>query len=587
MRFVVAPPDEAPLNVQLGQWGDLAISPDGRQIAYAGPNPDATGPQINLRAIDQLVGGPVRGAEGVNPFFSPDGAWIGFYDNATTRLLQRVSILGGAPVTITTSPTTIYGASWGGDDQVVFGACCVGGGIFRVSAGGGEPDLLAEPDQAQGEQHYLWPAIIDGRDAVLFVILDGADVGDAQLAVLDIGSGDVERLGLASTRPVYAATGHLIFVATDGSLRAVPFDPGSLEVVGSPVPLVEGVRVKGAGAAEFDVSRRGHLVYARGPAFDTDAEGLRRFVWVDRDGNEEPLTIPPGRYTFPRLSPDGTRLAASVSRGEGWDLWVYDVASGAGLPLTEDDDINWIPIWSPDGRTIYFSSTSDAPQPASFTGTQWYGNVYSVPADGSARPTRLSDTEDNQALTGISPDGRTLVYSKVIDNNTRWDIMALEAEVGAEPTPLIEGPSIRGTGTVSPDGKWLAYRSTESGRWEVYVQPYPGPGARVPVSIGGGVQPVWSPDGRELFYRSLNEPTMMVATITGDVTPVVNDRTSLFSATPYLRGTGPRQYHVAPDGRFLMLKPVNDSGESGEVDGNPQITVVLNWFEELRQRVPN
>lgn len=293
--------------------------------------------------------------------------------------------------------------------------------------------------------------------------------------------------------------------------------------------------------------------------------------------------MPAREYREPRLSPDGRSLATSVVRGPGvMDLWVYDVVSGAGLQLTENDTINWVPMWSPDGSTIYFSSTYEAPQPASFKGSQWYGNVYSVPADGSGPPVRMMTTEQNQAIQGITPDGRTLIYTDVIDNATRWEIMAVPVDGSSDPVPVISGPSRRGTGSIAPNGRWIAYRSDESGRWEIYVQPYPGPGARVPVSLEGGTAPLWSADASELYYRR-DDNMIMAAKITGGAVPEVVSRTPLFSAQPYLRSTGNRFYHVAPDGRFLMLR-----AEGSDVGPERrEITVVLNWFEELEARVPN
>ena len=237
---------------------------------------------------------------------------------------------------------------------------------------------------------------------------------------------------------------------------------------------------------------------------------------MDREGREEPLPMPARPYWAPRVSPDGRQIVTSLESGSGYDLWVYDVVSGAGIRLTEDSDINWIPMYAPDGQRIFFSSTTDAPRPESFTGAEWYGNVYSVPGDGSSEAQRLTNTEENQALSGISPDGQALIYSKVIENATRWEIMTMPSDGSGEAVALVSGPTRRGSGIISRDGKWLAYRSDESGDWEIYVQPFPGPGAKVPVSIGGGIQPVWSQDGRELFYRGAGG-TMMAATITGDV----------------------------------------------------------------------
>jgi Tol biopolymer transport system component len=295
--------------------------------------------------------------------------------------------------------------------------------------------------------------------------------------------------------------------------------------------------------------------------------------------------MPPRIYNFPALSPDGRQIATSIQRGAGQDLWVFDVDTGAGLRLTHDDETNWIPTWAPDGQRIFFSSTRDAPRPASFTGNEWYGNIYSVAADGSSEPERVTTTEENQGVTGISPDGGTLVHSHVFTNADHWEIMALPADGNEAATPLVSGPYRRGSGTISPDGRWLAYRSDESGTFEVFVEPYPGPGAKVPASIGGGTHPGWSADSRELFYRGA-DGTMMSATIGGEGTPEVIDRTPLFSHRPYRSGGGFRLHDEAPDGRFLMMRQPGSGAGDSDTEAL-RITVVDNWFEELRERVPN
>ena len=584
MRFTIDPPEGAPLGLSAG-WIDLAISRDGRQIAYNGGNPGGTGPQLNLRTIDQLIGAPLRGGEGgLGPFFSPEGEWVGFAPLNAVPTLLKVSTFGGPPVPLTEAPAPILGASWGTDDQIIFGT--FGGGLFRVSGGGGEPEPLTTPDAEQGEAGHLWPSIIADREAVVFVISAGSPLADGQLAVLDLSSGEITRLGLPGTSPHYVSTGHLVYAAEDGSLRAVPFDTGSLAVTGNPVPLVEGVAVKGNGAADFSIADNGRLIYARGRT-GSGVGGESEFVWVDRQGREEPLPMPAQRYDVPKVSPDGLRIAVGIGRDAARDIWVYDAATGAGLRLTRDDEVNRVPMWTPDGRRILFSSTKDAPRPASFTGGTWNGNIYAVLADGSEEPERLTTTDQSQGLTGISPDGQTLVYSRVIDAS-HWEVLATPADGSAEGTPLVSGPFRQGAGTIAPNGRWLAYRSDESGQFEIYVEPFPGPGAKVPVSIGGGTQPAWSRDSGELFYRD-NDGMMIAATISdggaiADASaPSVSGRPPLFPAGEYRLGGGYRQYHVAPDGRFLMQRRpgTTDGGEA------PQITVVLNWFEVLRERVPN
>jgi hypothetical protein len=400
---------------------------------------------------------------------------VGFVNFSGYNSLHRISILGGAPVMVTEVNGTIWGASWGEDDQIIFGVEGSPGspdGLFRASAGGGDPEQLTSLDTAEGGTFHGWPSIIEGREAVLFTIWTGGNISDSQIAVLDLRTSEVKRLGLQGTGPRYVESGHLVYAVQDGSIRAVPFDPTSLEVTGNPVPLVEGVAVNADGAANFSVSTDGRLIYTLGQSGGISSDW--QFVWVDREGEEEALPMPPRQYREPRVSPDGRRFATSVVHESGMDLWVYDVSSGAGLQLTENDEVNWVPIWAPDGNLIYFSSTEGAPQPDSYTGTQWYGNVYTVPADGSGPPVRMMTTEENQAIQGITPDGRTLIYTDVIDNATRWEIMAVPADGSGEPVAIVSGPSRRGTGSISPNGRWMAYRSDESGTFQLYAQALPG-----------------------------------------------------------------------------------------------------------------
>ena len=266
-RFAIVPPDTAPFTLAGSSSRNVAISPDGTQVVYGSD----TGPgsaQLYLRRIDQIDVAPLRGAEGVSPFFKPDGEWVGFVSR-DGRMLQKVSISGGPPVRLTESSLRTLGASWGADDQIIFGT--QGGGLFRVSGGGGEPESLTTLDTEQGEINHTWPSIIPGRDAVVFVTGPGVPLTTGQLAVLDLNTREVTRLGIAGISPHYVSTGHLVYAAEDASLRAVPFDATSLQVTGNPVPLVEGVVVKSRGAAEFGIADNGSsgsLVYVAGGSAD-------------------------------------------------------------------------------------------------------------------------------------------------------------------------------------------------------------------------------------------------------------------------------------------------------------------------------
>ena len=407
MRFAIVPPDTAPLSFGGGRQ-DLAISPDGSQVVYSGPNPSVTGPQLNLRPIDQLVGAPLRGGEGgFGPFVSPDGEWVGFLANATT--LQKVSIFGGPPVTLTESPNSIFGASWGTDDQIVFGTN--GAGLFRVSGGGGEPEALTTLDTEQGEVNHLWPFIIPGREAILFVIGTGAPLTTGQLAVLDLETREVTRLGLAGVSPHYVSTGHLVYAAEDGSVRAVPFDATSLEVTGNPVPLVEGVVVKASGAADFGISDNGRLVYALGgggAGFDLTS----RLVVTGQDGAGTPLADIAGFAWYPRFSPDGTRVAFAVSEtpvGGDADVWVLDIERGTRTRLTSEGNNRFYPVWSPDGSQLAFAD-----------GIWATNRVLLTSADGSGEPETLLDRNERQfpAISEFPKWSKYLILLSFQDNSS-------------------------------------------------------------------------------------------------------------------------------------------------------------------------
>ena len=565
MRFTIVPPDTAPLDLP-GTLHDLAISPDGTQVVYQSGG--AGRRQLNLRPINQLVGAPIASVEdGFGPFFSPDNAWIGFTASGGGLILRKVSIFGGAPLTLTEAPGLIRGASWGTDDQIIFGT--IDGGLFRVSGGGGEPETLTILDTEQGESSHTWPFIIRDREAVLFVIATSAPLTTGQLAVLDLRTGDVTRLGLAGVSPHYVSTGHLVYAAEDNSLRAVPFDATSLEVTGNPVPLVEDVVVKASGAANFGISDNGRLAYVAGSATGFGAQ--RSLVWVDREGREEPIAMPPRPYSAARLSPDGTRVAVEV-RDENTDIWVHDLERGTQTRLTFDPGVDRFPVWTPDGERIAFASNR----------ANGLYDVFWKLAVGTGQPELVVSDPDRRLDAGSwTPDGQSL---PLIEAGIDIGIVTLDGDQTRQ--PVLEEDFPEGSPEVSPDGRWMAYRSAETGRTEIYVRPFPDVGGgKWQVSTEGGIHPAWSPDGRELFYRQPADGAVMGVTVETEPTfspgipePVIE------GDYVYAPGQG-RNWDISPDGqRFLMLKNVGESG--AEAPAAPQINVVINWFEELKARVP-
>jgi hypothetical protein len=306
MRFAIVPPAAQPIG---GLFRDLAVSPGGTHLVYA--SGAAGESRLMVRAIDQLDAVPLGGITGASsPFFSPDGRWIGFFSGALGGELKKVSITGGPPVSLSRTQRNSGGASWGPDDTIVFATLpsATNIGLLRVPAAGGEPAVLTIPDTAHGEQNHLFPSVLPGGRAVLFTITSPGPSENAQVAVLDLTTGQRKTLIRGGSQADYVEPGYLVY-AVAGTLRAVRFDPMKLEVLSDPVPVVESVRTLVSGAAEFSVSAHGALVYVQGGAAGT----ARSLVWVDRQGHEEPIASPPRAYQMPRVSPDGTRLAVSIN----------------------------------------------------------------------------------------------------------------------------------------------------------------------------------------------------------------------------------------------------------------------------------
>ncbi len=573
IRFVIPEPDTATFDFA-SSYPDLAISPDGTQVVYVVRAPDGE-LQLYLRPIDQLRGAPLRGAEGGQaPFVSPDGEWVGFLssDNVT---LQKVSIFGGPPVTLAGFPDFIAGANWEGDDQIIVGM--VRGGLFRVPAGGSEPDVLTTPDADQGETSHFWPSVIPGRRAVLFQIATGG--ADApQLAILELDTGEVTRLGLTGTQPQYVSTGHLVYAVQDGSVRAAPFDAERLEVTGNPVPLLEDVVVKNVTrASNFSLSDNGRLV------FMSSAGGgvaqLSSLVWVDRQGREESLgdAWQPADYVYPRVSPDGTRVAVGILENAATDLWVLDLARPGSRSRITFGGNNLPGAWSPDGSQLAFADSNAATN-----------RVLLAPADGNGEVETLLDRGERQFPTSWASDGNVLALYIDRAGETGRDLAMLPMDGDRTPVPFLGTPFQERAGAFSPDGRWLAYVSDESGQDEVYVRPVPGPGQQHTISTNGGAEPLWSRDGTELFYRLVDQ-VLVVAIDTADSFRVAAPQELFVGAyaADSSGGSHVRNYDVTPDGqRFLMVKRETGSAGTGSAESAPEITVVLNWHQELLERVP-
>jgi serine/threonine-protein kinase len=542
----------------LSDFPDVAISRDGTEIAYLASDGKTT--RVFLRPIDSLEASPLAGTQGaLTPFFSPDGQWIGFFADGK---LKKVSTHGGEPAVLCEAQMN-RGASWGPDDVITF-APTLFGGLMRVSAAGGSSELVASPDASKGERSYRWPEILPGGKAVVFVIAEAKDVGfftQSKIAVERLDTHERKILPVQGTYPHYSPSGHLLF-AREGRVFAVQFDVNRLEVTGQPVPVLDGVKTSpNSGVASFMVSDSGSLVYL--PQSDSAGEGS--LVWVDRRNQVQALGAPLRRYSSPKISPDGHRVALAIFSGNNVDIWVYEIPHRTLTRLTFGER-SVGPLWSVDGKRITFRGTRGAGS-----------DIYWKPADGSgAEETLTSGPSLIQVPTSWSPDGKFLTYWTV-GLETGRDIWILPLEGERKPRPFLQTKFDELDPKFSPDGRWIAYTSNESGQFEVYVQLFPGPSGKWQISTDGGSNPVWERNGRELFYLSATK--IMGVSVTAQPAfsaslprPVADIPPSLMTALAN------SVYDVSPDGqRFLFVKANTETGPPEEA------RVVLNWTEELKR----
>jgi Tol biopolymer transport system component/tRNA A-37 threonylcarbamoyl transferase component Bud32 len=534
----------------------VALSPDGTQLAYVARQ--GGGQQLYLRAMGSLEAKPIAGTEGAfNPFFSPDGQWLGFFASGK---LMKISVGGGAALSVVDAGGSPSGGSWGGQGIIAFAPSAVSA-LQQVPDAGGAVQPLTHLEK--GGVSHRWPEFLPGGKAVLFAEgPSGINFANARVAVQLAGQSERLIQIQGGTQPRYALSGHLVY-AQGGSLMAVPFDPRRLTATGTAVPVVGGMlQSPTSGAAQYSFSATGSLVYVPGGIQSAQS----RLVWVSRTGVEQPLAAPIRGYQFPQLSRDGRKLAVVVSEQES-QIWLYDLSRETLTRFTFEGNTNTNPTWTPDGMRIAFSSNKEG-----------LSNLFWQLADGSGGLERLSNSESTQIPMSWSPDGQLLAFFEV-NPITQRDIWVLRLK-DRKAQPFLRTPFDESVPRFSPDGRWLAYISNETGRFEIYVQPYPGPGGKWQISTEGGTEPVWNPNGRELFYRIGDK--MMAVEITTQPGFAAGTPRMLFRGQYEPTPATTPNYDVSPDGqRFLMLKP------SEQAQAAPtQINVVLNWFEELKQKVP-
>ncbi len=568
---------ESPLKVEVVVGTDdlynelgssFALTPDGSKLAYV--ESGGSERRLFVRSLDELEPVPlaldeVRSNGPYHPFVSPDGAWIGY---ALPNELRKVQASGGAPLTVCKVARS-RGATWLPDDTIVF-TPDPASALFRVPAAGGEPQPLTTLDEKRGETTHRWPqGLPDGKHVLFTSNLQGS-FDQAILEVVGLDGGERKVVYRGGTYGRYVPTGHLVFI-NRGTLFAIPFDLESLETKGSPIPVLQKVATSvGEGGAQFDFSSTGRLVYGA-----QEAQTIRYpIAWADRDGRASPLLEEPQVYANPRISPDGTRLALTELRDENWDIWVYDLGRGVSTRLTFDESVETEQVWSPDGEYLIFSSDREGQD-----------SLYRKRADGSGDTERLTEAKFAQWASSWSRDGRYISY---VEAQTQYDLGVLDLSTG-EAKPWLTTQFGEGFSDISPNGRFLAYATNESGRYQIYVRPFPSGEGKWQVSDAPGTSPRWRADGRELFWRD-DEGIVAAAVETDGPTFRAGKAERLFSGRwkGGLTGIGAgglsfADYDVAPDGKRFVMFPDEGSGTKAD---HQHLTLVTRWFDQLRSTGP-
>jgi predicted Ser/Thr protein kinase len=548
------------------------ISPDGRRLVFPARGPDGK-QQLATRLLDQAQATLLPGTEnGRDPFFSPDSQWIGLFVDGK---LKKISVQGGAPVTLCNAPFD-YGASWAEDGTIV-AALNRQNPLVRLPAAGGSPQPLTQ--LGPGESTHRWPQTLPGRQAVLFTSSPTLNsMANARVEAISLKSGATKTLVpegyFGRYLPANGDRGYLIYLH-QGVLFGVGFDPRRLELQGTPVPVLEDVAsspIQGGGQFDSSVAPSGHgtLVYLAG-------NGVAQtwpVMWLDSSGKMQSLIATPGAYTNPWFSPDGRRLLLTISGGSGEDVYVYELDRETMTRLTFGG--GQTPVWTPDGKHIVFRSLFGD------LGLWW------ARSDGSEEPQKILASQSGGGAWSFSPDGRRLAYQESTPE-TGYDLWTLPLDTidpdhpkPGKPEPFLVTPANENVPMFSPDGRWIAYRSDEAGTNEIYVRPFPAErGGKWQISTGGAIYPIWSNNGRELFYETYDYRIMVVDyTANGD--SFVPGKPRLWSEKQ-LFYPGSRNLALGPDGKRFVVTAAPDA--AGPEKGSVHVTFLLNFLDELRRRV--
>jgi Tol biopolymer transport system component/predicted Ser/Thr protein kinase len=541
-RFEIAPPPE------LATVGSPRISPDGRILVFRGVDSDGNS-QLWLRPMDSVEARPLAGTEGAKedarPMWSPDSRFVAFF---VGDKLKKVPVAGGPAQTICDADGA--DGSWSTRGEILYDGEATAP-LMRVPAAGGLAKPEVSVEDLEGVEALGWPEFLpDGKQ---FIFLADQLEDDSRVMIRSLSSDEGRVLMASDSRVQYVEPGYLVYVL-NGMLVAHPFDAGAGELTGDPVPLAESIGVSAVGLADFSASQNGTLAYRAGQT------GARKLLWRDRSGRELGQVGAPAEFTAMSLSPDQRRLVVSVNdpEGDNVDLWIHDLERGVASRFTFDEGTDVVPLWSPDGSRIVFSSSRGEGKDA----------LYWKDASGAGEAELLLQVEDDVYPGDWSRDGKFIALMRY-DDETRWDIWALPMDGSSEPFPVLQSEFSEVRPGFSPDGRWLVYNSTESGDMEVYVTRFPGPGGKWQVSTNGGTEPQWSADGSEIFYLDATQNLVTVPVSTGDTFTAGLPQT-LFEARLFPL-VARNRYLATDDGqRFLML------GSTGGEAIRP-ISVVLNW----------
>ncbi len=554
-------------------YGAAAVlSPDGTRLAFVAEGADKKR-HLYVRSLDQMQATVLSGTEEArDPFFSPDGQWIAFFAGDK---LKKISVQGGAAITLS-DVASDRGGSWSEDGTIVFSGASQAALSKVSSAGGTLVESYTTLDKQKGEVTQRWPQFLPtGKDVVFTSSPTSRNFDDADIVVYSAGSGKPKTILHGGSYARYLPSGHLVYVH-NGTLFAVPFDIKRLEVTGQPAPVVEGVATNpDRGGAQFSVSDSGTLMYVAGSAANLNVS----IYWMDAAGKFTPLRETPGGYDNPAISPDGKRLAMDISNGSRSDIWVYEWERDTLTRLTFAGEQNYYPVWTPDGQRIVYASKEQGAAT----------NLWWIHADGGGGAQRLTESKYPQYPWSWSPDGKTLAFMQE-NPGTSWDVMTLPVE-GSEksgwkpgqPKPFVNTLSSEADPSFSPNGRWIAYLSDESGTFDVYVRPFPGPGGKWQISTGRGDFPQWSRNGKELFYKTLDQKIMVVSyTSSGDSFHA--DKPRLWSPGQFTDRGIYVNFSLHPDGkRFAVLKAGNAETAPPPIN---KVSFIFNFFDELRHKVP-